>query len=214
LKDSDSEDEAQDDSKTIKTNKTNKKGERKSRSKKNSNDFAWLQENEDEDPLDLLDPMAIKHVLATKPLTKEQIEKKKDEKAKNRGFKQTNDGRLVIDDDSDEDSDNDMKSKKSTKSKKKNNNEIDEMMDTLSISKKSYMSTNKKKKRALDHSDDSDDDAVMDSKSSFRYRAGGSGIHRKIDKNNKQADVGFEYKAKVKKHLKYFILLFCHIKRF
>ena len=183
--------------KSTKTSKTNSKDKEKvTKASTNGKHDAWLQENESEDPLDLLDPMAIKHVFATKPLTKEEILKKKSkdlsEKSKNRGFKTTSDGKLLIEDDEDEDDNFDKKSKVK---KNKKPDELDEMMDTLSLSKKSTTSKKSKSKRALD-GDDSDDDVVEDKKSKFSYKAGGSGIHRKIVKKE-QADYGSEYKSKV-----------------
>jgi hypothetical protein len=193
------------DSATNRTGKTNRSERRAQRKERKTDDSAWLQEDENEDPLDLLDPMAIKHVLATRPLTKEQIEKKKEKKVKNGGFKATADGRLMIED-SDESDDADVKSRKSGKSsgkKKKQPDQIDEMMDTLSIGKKSSASL-RKKKRSLDADDscsDTDDEAATaksDKRSSFKYKAGGAGIHRKLDKNKQSVpEFGSEYKAKV-----------------
>jgi hypothetical protein len=190
--------------KSKKTSKSNKKDD-KSRRQKNSEKqaMAWLQENENDDPLDLLDPMAIKRVMATKPLSKEEIEKKKQKelnsKSKNRGFSiDRNSGKLVIKDDEDEEDSDDQDDKKSRKSKKllKNKSDnIDEMMDTLSISKKSQLSR-KTKKRAIDTDNDDSDDDVKDNKSKFSYKPGGSGIHRKLD-GKKEVGIGKEYRAKV-----------------
>lgn len=155
----------------------------------------WLQEQDEETPLDLLDPMAIKSVLATKPLTKEQQEKRKlkelNAKSKNRGFKLSSDGKLLIDD-SDED-DDDVKSKLSRKSNKnKDGGDIEDMMDTLSIGRKSTAS---KKKRSRDD-DDSDNEDNVDAKSKFSYKSGGTGIHRNLSAK-KSVDYGAEYRAKV-----------------
>ena len=195
--------------KSKKTSKTNKKDEKSRRSKKNSEKqaMAWLQENENDDPLDLLDPMAIKRVMATKPLSKEEIERKKQKelnsKSKNRGFSiDRNSGKLVIQDDEDEedsDDQDDKKSRKSKKSLKNKSGDIDEMMDTLSISKKSQLSR-KTKKRAIDTDSDDSDDDVKDTKSKFSYKPGGSGIHRKLD-GRKEISVGKEYRAKVTNYL-------------
>lgn len=187
LKESDSEEEVETDAKSSRSRKESR------RSKKSSNQ-AWLQENADETPLDLLDPMAIKSVLASRP----NDGKKKEKKEKNGGFKTSADGKLVIDiDDEDDSSDqDDMKSKASRKSRKgKNHDELDEMMDTLSLTRKSTKSANSaklKQKRRLD--DDSDDEAA-DTKSKFSYKSGGTGIHRNLSK--KTVDYGAEYKAKV-----------------
>lgn len=199
LKESDSEDdEKMEDAKSAKTNKTGKtvkRGDKKSRAKEDKNAMAWLQENDDDDPLDLLDPMAIKRVLSTKPLTKQEIEKKKEKesKSKNRGFKLSNDGKLIIDD-SDED-DSDLDDKKIKLKKNKQPGELEEMMDTLSLSKKSVaLSKKSNKKRMIGDEDDSD---VEDNRSKFSYKSGGKGIHRKIDKSNKIPDYGSEYRARV-----------------
>jgi hypothetical protein len=147
--------------------------------------------------LDLLDPMAIKRVFATKPLTKDEIEAKikreTSSKSKNRGFELAADGKIMIGDD---DSDTEFK-KKSNKTKKPD--EIEEMMDTLSLSKKSFISKKSNKlKRGANEMDDSDED-LEDTKSKNTYKAGGSGIHRKLDKNKKpeKVDYGAEYRSKV-----------------
>lgn len=183
--------------KSSKTNKSTKQTERAKRTSNNSNPLAWIQENETDDPLDLLDPMAIKRVLGTKPLTKEQIETKRTKeatsKSKNRGFKLGNDGKIVI-----EDSDSEDENVKKTKPKNKKGDDLEEMMDTLSLSKKSLASKKSNKlKRDLSEMNDSDDE-VIDTKSRNSYKAGGSGIHRKIDKNKKEKpDFGAEYRSKV-----------------
>ncbi len=207
LKDSDTEDEKEIDNKSAKTNrtsKTNKTSRTETRKRESKKSAAWLQENEDEDPLDLLDPMAMKKVLATKPLTKKEIEKKKEREKKNKGFKMQN-GKLIIDDEAagkdnsdsdDHDGDDfDMKSSKSKKSAHKKKDDIEEMMDTLSLSKKSIASTKKSNlKRRMDEMDSDEED---DARSKFSYKSGGTGIHRKLDKNKKPGQVGSEYKSKV-----------------
>lgn len=205
LKESDSEEEDVKDSKSHKSSKSNKtsksgrKEDKKTRVKGDKMGLAWLQENETDDPLDLLDPMAIKRVLATKPLTKDELEKKKlreeNSKYKNRGFKMSNDGKLVIDDEDGDDEDFDEKKSKHGK-KKRQPGEIEEMMDTLSLSKKSMAASKKStKKRGLDDEDDSD---AEDTKSKFSYKSGGHGIHRRVEKDNsnKKVDFGSEYRAK------------------
>lgn len=195
LKETDSEEEESvADAKSMKSNKSVKKVDKKTRSKDDKKAMAWLQENETEDPLDLLDPMAIKRVLSTKPLTKEEIDKKKERQSgsKNRGFKMSNDGKLIIDDSDEEDSDLEDGKKKTKKNKKPD--ELEEMMDTLSLSKKSVaLSKKSNKKRMIGDEDDSD---IEDAKSKFSYKSGGKGIHRKIDKDKKAYDYGSEYKAK------------------
>lgn len=165
--------------------------------------FAWLKENDSEDPLNLLDDMAIKNVLASKPLTQEQIKLKNglNKRDKNRGFKINQERKLIINDKhendgSDEDIDTednefiDNKSSKLKKKQKKNprNSDIDEMMDTLSLSKISSKSI--KTNNLVDDYNERND---------FSYRTGGAGIHRSITKesslNNKKV-YGEEFKSK------------------
>ncbi|RNA27286.1 RRP12 isoform X2 [Brachionus plicatilis] len=201
LKESDSEgEEKMEDGKSVKSAKTNKtsksvkRAEKKSRFKEDKNAMAWLQENDNEDPLDLLDPMAIKRVLSTKPLTKQEIEKKKERefKSKNRGFKMSNDGKLMIDDSDEDDSDVDRQKVKFKKNKQPD--QLEEMMDTLSLSKKSVaLSKKSNKKRMIGDEDDSD---AEDARSKFSYKSGGKGIHRKTDKSVKIPDHGSEYRAR------------------
>ena len=199
LKESDSEDdEAQLDSKSHKTLKSTKSSksekEKKRGDKKSKHPMAWIQEDENEDPIDLLDPMTIKNVLATKPLTRQQIlskqEKVKNAKSKNRGFKMDSDGKLMIDDDDDADDEEtgvELKTKRKSKP-----DEIEEMMDTLSLSKKS-LAASRKSKRTMEH--DSDEEDNDDKRSKTSYRTGGTGIHRRVNKNER-AEYGAEYKAK------------------
>ncbi len=109
LKESDEEEEEEEraadvrSSRTSKTNKTNKSERNEKRAAKkatSSGHRSWIQENDNEDPLDLLDPMAIKNVFATKPLTKREIAQKREReetsRSKNRGFGVGSDGRLLI----------------------------------------------------------------------------------------------------------------------
>ena len=124
-------------------------------------------------------------------------------KAKNRGFKVNQDGRLIIKDDdngaggddgveSDADSDEEIIDNKSRNVKKKEkirksaSANLDELMDTLSLSK---MSAKKGKE-----DEDGDNDA-------FSYKTGGSGIHRNLNKpKRKEISFGEEYRAKVFSH--------------
>ena len=139
--------------------------------------------------------MAIKRVFATKPLTKEEIESKKNKeslnKSKNRGFKLSFDGKIMIDDDD---------INENTLNKKPKSDAIEEMMDTLSLSKKSFTSRKSNRlKRSVGEIDDSEDED--DSKSKRTYKTGGTGIHRKLEKSTKQASTfGADYKAKVSLH--------------
>ncbi len=66
-------------SKTSKSERSSKRAEKKAANSGNrTGPSSWIRENDNEDPLDLLDPMAIKNVCATKPLTKQQIQAKRD----------------------------------------------------------------------------------------------------------------------------------------
>jgi len=170
---------------------------------------SWIRENDNEDPLDLLDPMAIKNVFATKPLTKHEIqvkrEKEETNRSRNRGFKQDADGRLLI-----EESDEEDVKKPGKKSAKPD--ELDDMMDTLSLSKKSTMSKKSIKKRAMDGDDSDEDDVVDDVKTRRSYKPGGSGIHRKLNGKREVVNVGNEYKAKVCWFINFQILMTSSIK--
>jgi ribosomal RNA-processing protein 12 len=208
LKESDDEDiDDEDDNKSKRTNKTIKRETKLRNKNDNKNSMTWLQENETDDPLDLLDPMAIKRVLATRPLTQNQIiakrEKELKDKQTNRGFRVDNRGRLLINDDDDEEYDdvatvyNRNKTKGYRKNRSNDNGDddddhIDEMMDTMSLSKSEIA---KKKKKYKFEEADSDEEAMREeTKSKFSYKAGGSGIHRTVKRT---PEIGSEYKAKV-----------------
>lgn len=203
LKESDDDEAEAVDAKTTRTSKTNKSERNIKRSEKKASSGghkSWIQENDDEDPLDLLDPMAIKNVFATKPLTKTEIAMKKEReetsRSKNRGFSMGSDGRLLIQDSDEDEMPDDMRSRRSSKAKK--TDELDDMMDTLSLSRKSMASKKSQKKRGLDGDDSDEDDGMDDRKSSFSYKAGGTGIHRKLKPGEKKpSEYGSEYKAKV-----------------
>jgi hypothetical protein len=206
LEDSDSDDD-NDDEEDKYSRKTNKSGKDKKDKGAKIKANTWIKEDDENDePLNLLDPMAIKNVLATRPLTQEQIQKKKDKemnnKAKNRGFKVNQDGRLIIKDD-DNDNDDGVESgadsdeeiidnksrniKKKEKIRKSASANLDELMDTLSLSK---MSAKKNKEKKDDDNDDNND--------AFSYKTGGSGIHRNLNKpKRKEISFGEEYRAKV-----------------
>ena len=214
LEDSDSDEENDDDEDKFskKTSKSTGKDGKKSKKEQNKMKAnTWIKDDEENDePLNLLDPMAIKNVLATKPLTQEQILKKKnkdmDNKAKNRGFKVNQDGRLIINDDDDEDGNGandsagdsdeeiiDNKSrnmKKKEKIKKSASENLNELMDTLSLSKLSAKKDGKKQENNGNDADNTD---------SFSYKTGGTGIHRNLSNKSKRKEITFgeEYKAKV-----------------
>ena len=196
LKESDDDEPAEEDVKSQRTNKKDRSSKRSEKKSQNNGHKSWIQENDNEDPLDLLDPMAIKNVFATKPLTKQQIlmKKTKEEasRSKNRGFTMSSDGKLLIGESDDENLPDDRRSKAG---KSKGNDYLDDMMDTLSLDKKS-MASRKSKKQTMDE-DDSDDDGIDDKKSRFSYKAGGTGIHRQLNGKREVSQYGSEYKAKV-----------------
>ena len=206
LEDSDS-DEDEDGDKFSKKSGKSTKGAKEEKKQSVTKAKTWIKDDYDQDePLNLLDPMAIKNLLATKPLTEEQIEKKKNKemlnKSKNRGFKVNTDGRLIIKDDEENgengesgDSDDEIIDNKSRNQKKKEkikksaSENLDELMDTLSLSKKSVKSKTTKHE---DNDNDDDNDA-------FSYKSGGgTGIRRNFNKSKrKEISFGEEYKAKV-----------------
>ncbi|XP_037534826.1 RRP12-like protein [Nematolebias whitei] len=140
-------------------------GKPRKKSSKQQKGQAWLKEGEEDDPLNFLDPKVSQRVLATNPALK------KTSKVKH-GFKVTSDGRLIIRDDDDEDA------------KGKDGKEMNDILEEAGVrSKKSQ------KKKFKD--DDSDDD--MDIEPQFKYKAGGSGIHRPVGRSQ---DIGVDYKSK------------------
>ena len=177
----------------FKSERSLKRAEKKAANSAKAGHKSWIRENDNEDPLDLLDPMAIKNVFATKPLTKHEIQTKRDKeeasRSRNRGFKQDAEGRLMIEE-SEEEEVEDTRSRKSKGSKP---DDLDDMMDTLSLSKKSTLSKRSVKKRAMDGEVDSDEDGADDVKTQRSYRPGGSGIHRRLNGKREPVDVGGEY---------------------
>uniref|UniRef100_A0A8C1CWC5 Ribosomal RNA processing 12 homolog n=1 Tax=Cyprinus carpio carpio TaxID=630221 RepID=A0A8C1CWC5_CYPCA len=125
---------------------------------------AWLKEGISDEPLNFLDPKAAQRVLATNPNLK------KASKAEH-GFKVTSDGRLIIKEEDDEDDDN-------TKDA-----EMDDILEEAGVK------TKKNPKRKM--RDELDDD--MDVEPTMKYKAGGIGIHRPLDR---RPEFGTEYKSK------------------
>jgi len=161
----------------------------KSRRSTKSKMSVWIKETNDE-PLDLTEPSAATKIYATKPLTKKQQElmkKEQNEKRRKNKFRTSADGRLIIVDDDDD-----------TPAKINNNDdtemdeqggEIKNLMETLSIGKKN----NKRKHVDDDDFDDDGEDLKSKNSQQSKYKAGGSGIHRQI---NKKKAAGQNYKAK------------------
>uniref|UniRef100_A0A1Y1JYP8 Uncharacterized protein n=1 Tax=Photinus pyralis TaxID=7054 RepID=A0A1Y1JYP8_PHOPY len=138
----------------------------------------WIREDADT-IVDFNDPAAVSKITATKPSASNSttIEKKS---KKNRGFKTAPDGRLIIKDlDFDSDSDSDKtKAKQFSKMK---------LEDSDSEEEPSAPKTNRKRKRSEAGSVKSG----FSSHPPMKYQAGGSGIHRPVQKQP-----GSEYKAK------------------
>uniref|UniRef100_A0A1A8PT41 Ribosomal RNA processing 12 homolog n=2 Tax=Nothobranchius TaxID=28779 RepID=A0A1A8PT41_9TELE len=126
---------------------------------------AWLKEGEEDDPLNFLDPKVSQRVLATNP------ELRKTSKVEH-GFKVTSDGRLIIREDDEED----VKHQKG-----------DEMKDIL---EEAGVKSKKSQKRTFKEGDFDED---MDVEPQFKYKAGGSGIHRSLGQGH---DAGADYKSK------------------
>uniref|UniRef100_A0A1A8EZW3 Ribosomal RNA processing 12 homolog n=1 Tax=Nothobranchius korthausae TaxID=1143690 RepID=A0A1A8EZW3_9TELE len=126
---------------------------------------AWLKEGEEDDPLNFLDPKVSQRVLATNP------ELRKTSKVEH-GFKVTSDGRLIIREDDEED----VKHQKG-----------DEMKDIL---EEAGVKSRKLQKRTFKEGDFDED---MDVEPQFKYKAGGSGIHRSLGQGH---DAGADYKSK------------------
>ncbi|XP_073689985.1 RRP12-like protein [Garra rufa] len=128
---------------------------------------AWLKEGVSDEPLNFLDPKAAQRVLATNPNLKKASKI-------DHGFQVTSDGRLIIKDDDDDD-DDDQKSKDA---------EMDDVLEEAGVKFK------KNQKRKM-HDDEDDDD--MDVGPKMKYKAGGIGIHRPLDR---RSETGTEYKSK------------------
>uniref|UniRef100_A0A1A7YHG6 Ribosomal RNA processing 12 homolog n=1 Tax=Iconisemion striatum TaxID=60296 RepID=A0A1A7YHG6_9TELE len=126
---------------------------------------AWLKEGEEDDPLNFLDPKVSQRVLATNP------ELRKTSKVEH-GFKVTSDGRLIIREDDEEDV------------KRKNGDEMKDILEEAGVKSK------KSQKRKFKE-DDVDED--MDVEPQFKYKAGGSGIHRPLGRGH---SAGADYKSK------------------
>ncbi|XP_071604607.1 RRP12-like protein isoform X3 [Heliangelus exortis] len=128
---------------------------------------AWLKEGEEDDPLNFLDPNVSQRVLATKPGPKRSG-------GVSHGFKVSEDGRLIIHEEEEVDDD---------EAKGADEEMADVLQDVGLRSKKSQ------KHRFREEPDDEEPEPGSYS----QYRAGGSGIHRQLDK---KPAFGAEYKSK------------------
>lgn len=127
---------------------------------------AWLKEGGGDEPLNFLDPKVAQRVLATQPGPRQG-------KKRDRGFKVSADGRLIIR----EEEDGDKAEEDGTKGE---DEEMTDLMEDAGIRSK------KKLKRQREAEED-------ELEIPPRYQAGGSGIHRPVAK---RATPGAEYKAK------------------
>ncbi|KAK4876177.1 hypothetical protein RN001_012599 [Aquatica leii] len=143
---------------------------------------AWIKEDADT-IVDFNDSTIVNKITATKPHSNaaETIKKQN----KNRGFKTAADGRLIIADiDTHDDSDTDKGKLKKFDKLKLDDSDSDDDVDTAETV------SNKKRKRSEMGSVKSGFSSIQTS----NYKAGGSGIHRPVNKKTKVA--GSEYKSK------------------
>ncbi|NXB05579.1 RRP12 protein, partial [Cnemophilus loriae] len=129
---------------------------------------AWLKEGEDDEPLNFLDPNVSQRVLATKPGPKRS-------RGVSHDFQMSEDGRLIIHEEEEELDDDEARGA--------DEEMADVLQDVGLCSKKSQ------KHRFREEPDDEEAEAGTYSK----YRAGGSGIHRQL---NKEPAFGAEYRSK------------------
>ena len=124
----------------------------------------WIQEDETS-IVDFLDPAAARKVTATRPRPAEMVEQLAEKKKrKESAFKTAPDGRMIIDDAG---SDSDSSSADSE------GIDISQALGKLQVDRK----------RKMPGDDEEEDEPA------FKYRAGGSGIHRPIDRKSKPESV-------------------------
>ncbi|XP_050755284.1 RRP12-like protein isoform X3 [Gymnogyps californianus] len=129
---------------------------------------AWLKEGEEDEPLNFLDPNVSQRVLATKPGPKRS-------RGVSHDFQVSEDGRLIIHEEEEEVDDDEAKGA--------DEEMADVLQDVGLRSKKSQ------KRRFREEPDDDEPEA----RTYPQYRAGGSGIHRQLDK---EPAFGAEYRSK------------------
>lgn len=129
---------------------------------------AWLKEGEEDEPLNFLDPNVSQRVLATKPGPKRA-------RGVSHDFQVSEDGRLIIHDEEEEMDDDEAKGA--------DEEMADVLQDVGLRSKKSQ------KRRFREEPDDEEPKAGTYP----QYKAGGSGIHRQL---NKEPAFGAEYRSK------------------
>uniref|UniRef100_A0A8C6NAX8 RRP12-like protein n=1 Tax=Melopsittacus undulatus TaxID=13146 RepID=A0A8C6NAX8_MELUD len=155
--------DSEDEEEELEEGKRSKEGRKQARQKGQ----AWLKEGEEDEPLNFLDPNVSQRVLATKPGTKRA-------RGVSHDFRMSEDGRLIIHDEEEEMDD---------EAKGADEDMADVLQDVGLRSKKSQ------KRRFREDPDDEEPEAG----SYPQYKAGGSGIHRQL---NKQPAFGAEYRSK------------------
>ncbi|NXP25115.1 RRP12 protein, partial [Scytalopus superciliaris] len=129
---------------------------------------AWLKEGEEDEPLNFLDPKVSQRVLATKPGPKRS-------RGVSHDFQVSEDGRLIIHEEEEEVDDDEARG---------TDEEMADVLQDVGLrSKKSQ------KRRFREEPDDEEAEPGTCS----QYRAGGSGIHRQL---NKEPAFGAEYRSK------------------
>ncbi|KAM6090723.1 LOW QUALITY PROTEIN: RRP12-like protein [Theristicus caerulescens] len=129
---------------------------------------AWLKEGEEDEPLNFLDPNVSQRVLATKPGPKRS-------RGVSHDFQVSEDGRLIIHEEEEELDDDEAKG-------------VDEEMADV-LQDVGLRSKKSQKCRFREEPDDEEPEAGTYP----QYRAGGSGIHRPL---NKEPAFGAEYRSK------------------
>ena len=159
--------------------------ESRKKKKRTSRKEAWIHENEE--IVDLVDPAAARNISTTQP-TVAINSKIAAIKRKDREFKTTSDGRLIITVDNEKDNEPEPKRKKKSALLLHSDSEDDYEDDVQSVAMSQAM--DKKRKYS-----DSYDNISVRSGSTLKYQAGGSGIHRPLKKSRTEYIPGAEYKA-------------------
>ncbi|XP_068977336.1 RRP12-like protein isoform X2 [Bombus flavifrons] len=158
--------------------------ESRKRKKRTSRKEAWIHENEE--IVDLVDPAAARNISTTQP-TVAINSRIAAIKRKDREFKTTSDGRLIITVDNEKDNEPEPKRKNKSAILLHSDSE-DDYEDVQSVAMSQAM--DKKRKYS-----DSYDNISVRSGSTLKYQAGGSGIHRPLKKSRTEYIPGAEYKA-------------------
>ncbi|GAB0192129.1 RRP12-like protein [Grus japonensis] len=159
----DSEDEEEEEEKQQRSKEWRKQARQKGQ--------AWLKEGEEDEPLNFLDPNVSQRVLATKPGPKRS-------RGVSHDFQMSEDGRLIIHEEEEEEEELDDDEAKGAD---------EEMADVL---QDVGLRSKKSQKRRFREEPDKEE---PEPGTYPQYRAGGSGIHRQLDK---EPAFGAEYRSK------------------